>query len=203
MTSRPPRVRRQQVIVFTEGEVTEVTYVDAIKRRQKDFAIRVDDRHGATGLLVPLAIAEKQRLSRLSRDEDTCGDEAPQIWCMFDRDQHLNVDGLIQQAADAGIRVAFSHPCFELWLLVHFRRFGAPSAGICGGLVDAVDKYIEGYKKNGKRVKITDVVGHYSDAREQARRLSGQHERDCIMLPTERDPSTDVWEFLDMLGITY
>jgi RloB-like protein len=203
VTPRRHRVRRPQVIVFTEGEATEVSYVDAIKRLQDTSAVRVDDRHGAPSFLVPLAIAEKQRLARLSRDDGTSEDEVLQVWCMFDRDQHPNVDALIRQATDAGVRVAFSHPCFELWLLVHFRQHGAPAAGVCAGLVDAVNTHIAGYRDRGKRVRLSDLVGHYAQAREQARRLGDQHERDGILRPTERDPSTSVWEFVDMLGIKY
>jgi hypothetical protein len=201
--NRRPRVRRREVIVFTEGEATEVSYVDAIKRLQDQCVVRVDDRHGEPGALVRLAIAEARRLARIGRDEGAPGNEAPRVWCVFDRDQHPNVDALIRQAEDAGVSVAFSHPCFELWLLVHFRQYGAPAAGVCGGLVDEVDGRIAGYKARGKRVALTDVTGRYAHAKEQAERLAKQHERDGISIPTQRDPSTDVWRLVDELGITY
>jgi hypothetical protein len=103
---------------------------------------------------------------------------------VFDRDQHPNVDALIRQAEDAGVSVAFSHPCFELWLLVHFRQYGAPAAGVCGGLVDEVDGRIAGYKARGKRVALADVTGRYAHAKQQAERLAKQHERDGISVPT-------------------
>lgn len=122
---------------------------------------------------------------------------------MFDRDQHPNVDDLIRRATDAGVHVAFSHPCFELWLLVHFRSYGAPCGGECKGLVDALDACIPGYKKRGKRVALANVEGRYQQARQQAARLRDQHERDGIALKTQRDPSTNIWELVDALGIEY
>jgi hypothetical protein len=201
--TRRPRVRRREVIVFTEGEATEVSYVDAIKRLQDRCVVRVDDRHGEPGALVRLAIAEARRLARIGRDEGAPEDEAPRVWCVFDRDQHQNVDALIRQAEEAGVGVAFSHPCFELWLLVHFRQYGAPAAGVCGGLVDEVDSRIAGYKARGKRVALADVTGRYAHAKQQAERLAKQHERDGISIPTQRDPCTDVWRLVDDLGVTY
>jgi hypothetical protein len=203
VTLRRPRARRREVIVFTEGEATEVSYVDAIKRLQDGFAVRVDDRHGEPETLVRLAIAEKRRRARLARQEAAPPEEVPLIWCMFDRDQHPNVDALIRQAIDADIGVAFSHPCFELWLMLHFRDRGASEAGVCAGLVDAVEAQIPGFRRRGKRVTLADLADRYPSARERARGLAKRHERDGLVLPTQRDPSTGVAEFVEALGITY
>ena len=64
-----PRARRREVIVFTEGEATEVSYVDTIKRLQDRFVVRVDDRHGKPGTIVPLAIDVKRARDVQSRSE--------------------------------------------------------------------------------------------------------------------------------------
>lgn len=203
MTARRPRVRRREVVVFTEGDATEVSYIDAIKRLQDRYAVRVDDRHPAPTQLVELAIARHRELSRLTRDEELPEAEAPQVWCMFDRDRHPDVDNVIRRATAAGVRVAFSHPCFELWLLLHFRAYGRPAAGACDGLTDLVGKHVRGYKARGKRVTLAEIAGRYQDARTHAQRLREQHERDGVTVASQRDPGTDVWEFVDELGITY
>ncbi|WP_159477960.1 RloB family protein [Dyadobacter sp. 3J3] len=56
------------------------------------------------------------------------------IWCVYDRDlEHtdltqikkvndLQFDNAISLAEDAGIRVAWSNDCFELWILLHFEE---------------------------------------------------------------------------------
>jgi hypothetical protein len=188
--------------VFTEGEATEVSYVDAIKRLQGDFVVRVDDRHGDPGELVRLAVAEVERQRRLGLEDQTPPEELPQVWCIFDRDQHQNVDALIEGAAAGGICVAFSHPCFELWLLLHFRTHGAPENGVCRGLVDAVESHIPGFRRRGKRVSVNDLQNRYTQARDRALRLDKQHRRDDVTLPTQRDPSTGVPDFVTALGIT-
>lgn len=37
-------------------------------------------------------------------------------WIVFDRDQVKDFDKIIQQAEQEGINVAWSNPCFEIWL---------------------------------------------------------------------------------------
>ncbi|HEY7222945.1 MAG TPA: RloB family protein [Micromonosporaceae bacterium] len=203
MTARRPRARRQEVVVFTEGMATEPSYIDAIKRMQTAFVVRVDDRHGTPGQLVPIAMAELERLTQESRHEGTTDAERPLVWCVVDRDQHENVDALIARATAAGVRVAFSHPCIELWLLLHFEWHGQQEAGSCRRVTRAVESHISGYRQRGKRVRLEDVSGRYAQARGHAQRLNEQHRRDKLEVPTQRDPSTNIWELADSLGISY
>jgi hypothetical protein len=46
-------------------------------------------------------------------------DPFEEVWCVFDRDEHQKIDEALVRARDCKIRVAFSNPCFELWLLLH------------------------------------------------------------------------------------
>lgn len=41
-------------------------------------------------------------------------------WIVFDRDQVVNFDEIIDEAKSAGIRVGWSNPCFEIWLHAYF-----------------------------------------------------------------------------------
>lgn len=43
-----------------------------------------------------------------------------QVWCVYDRDEHPNINEAHSQARDNNIEVAFSVPSFELWILLHF-----------------------------------------------------------------------------------
>ena len=43
------------------------------------------------------------------------------IWCVFDFDEHPNLSQAITEAAQSGIDVAVSNPCFELWLVLHLQ----------------------------------------------------------------------------------
>jgi hypothetical protein len=79
-TGRRSRAKRREVIVFTEGEITEVSYVDAIKRLQQTLVVRVDDRHGNPDKLVPLAIGVKRTKDDESRQEGLAEEEWPLVY---------------------------------------------------------------------------------------------------------------------------
>lgn len=44
------------------------------------------------------------------------------VWCVFDVNDHPNIPDAKEMARDNGIDLAISNPCFELWLLLHFRE---------------------------------------------------------------------------------
>ena len=48
------------------------------------------------------------------------------IWAVFDRDEHPNVPQALDVCKATKVKVAFSDPCFELWLILHERDFDAP-----------------------------------------------------------------------------
>ena len=41
-------------------------------------------------------------------------------WIVFDRDQVQEFDEIIAEAADKGIQVGWSNPCFEIWMYAYF-----------------------------------------------------------------------------------
>ncbi len=67
------------------------------------------------------AVRDARRQNR--RQSYTKKDE---FWAVFDRDDHPNVPEAISRCENAGIGVAFSNPCFELWLILHFQDFDRP-----------------------------------------------------------------------------
>ncbi|MER5659654.1 RloB family protein [Streptomyces mirabilis] len=56
----------------------------------------------------------------------------PQVWCLFDRDQHRDIPTAFTRASRAGVKVAYSRPCFELWRLLHYRNYTSTFGGVCG-----------------------------------------------------------------------
>lgn len=166
---QPARLKaKSRILIVCEGRVTEPGYFRGLI---KDEEIRlvdvvVDDRGGVPKTLVERAVEmkkEARRQAKLARDEDLAYDE---IWCVFDVDEHPNINAALQQATAHQISVAMSNPCFELWLLLHFEE--------CNGWIhrDAAHstcgKYIVGYKK---RVDYSDLRDLVSAASRRASRL--------------------------------
>jgi len=119
---------KKTLVVYCEGEKTEPQYLLALKEQPfvRDVAavdLRVETGHGGAvpRTLVSLAVEARDR----ARGEEG---EIDEFWCVFDVEWPKNHPGLkeaIRRAADNGIKLAVSNPCFELWLILHFQDHGA------------------------------------------------------------------------------
>lgn len=113
------RDERQRVLIVTEGAKTEIVYLDGIRRhyRRPKALWRIEPGGGH-----PQAIVD--RTGELVHVAGRSGDEFDQVWWVFDVESptpHPGIDGIVAKADGLGYRCAISHPCFELWLLLHFR----------------------------------------------------------------------------------
>ena len=88
-----------------------------------------------------------------------------EVWCVTDVDEHKRLEPALDKAKGNDIRVALSNPCFELWLLLHFRE--SPGAqhrhelqrrvrNETGGSTKHVDfsKYESGYQDAVRRAAL-------------------------------------------------
>jgi hypothetical protein len=84
--------------------------------------VSIQPEHGVPKTLLEKAKKfkrfEKRRFDSSSKDDS--------IWIVFDRDEHPYVNTVLSEAKTSGISVAFSNPCFELWLLLHLQDHDAP-----------------------------------------------------------------------------
>jgi len=203
--------------LFVEGEVTEASYADRVNEhfgQQRRFHLKVHERRtgGKPPELVGAAIRLRAEELPQVADRRDPGLE-PEVWCLFDRDEHGEVDAAVAEATRNGIRVAFSHPCFELWLLLHFQPFATPLSGRCRDLTRKLRLHdgFQRYDKHISEVEWAALCGRFGDARTRALQLVQQcpsagcgpqeHAPHCV--PTKRDPSTDVWKLLDSLELRY
>lgn len=126
---RPPpkRLAKRKFIIFTEGKNTEPDYFKAIRHHL--FGALLDIKiFEAVG--VPMTIAEKACGAALAlngrRKQKSSFEECDQVWAVFDRDEHPRVSEAIHLCNTGNVGVAFSDPCFELWLMLHFGDFDRP-----------------------------------------------------------------------------
>src|SRR5262245_11521235 len=75
----------------------------------------------------PQTIAQKATTVRkaLSKSEDSF-EKYDQVRVIIDRDTHPRFDDAVSNCLAAGVYVARSNPCFELWLILHFETFDKP-----------------------------------------------------------------------------
>jgi hypothetical protein len=102
--------------------------------------------------------AKKDAKSR--RDDNLLYDD---IWCVFDIDEHPAVPDAKQQARDNEIELAISNPCFELWILLHFRDRRAHTDRAV--VQRECSKYLPDYEK---AVPFAKLHPYYDDAVQRA-----------------------------------
>ncbi|MDW6059740.1 RloB family protein [Streptomyces sp. FXJ1.4098] len=230
-------VRRRMIYVFTEGTLTEPSYIDALigfKQQARErgtltadgvestIEIMWDERtHGGTRgpkrlaherkplTIVEAAIAHKKKVTREARH---LGKKyQPAVWCLFDRDDHQGVQRAAGMAEKAGVEVAYSHPCFELWRLLHYQNYTSTFGGVCGNVSVRLrqnPKFVKTYGQHltsvsddqAKLVLPDQVKGGYKQAKGFAKKINEQH----TSPDREKwDPYTNVWRFVeDALGLT-
>jgi RloB-like protein len=228
--SARPRLRkpRQIIYVVAEGEVTEYDYCTAIGNAfaaQLDFRINTPARHIRKNGMTPTEVA-KHALAVATSTEDRRLDSASaaistvsQVWALFDRDDHPRIpEALARLAMHERIQVAFSHPSFDLWLLLHFTAVSDPQGGL-SELVHSRLRSCPGFDRFGRHDKrITQgraaelmrpdrIAAAVRNAKTLVRSCptgscsaSDGHADHCD--PLRRDPSTDVWRLIECLGIS-
>jgi hypothetical protein len=161
---------------------TERQYLQGLRDHLRNPAVSVVVRGKACSPTQLVDYANKQRgLSRGSFDE---------VWCVFDVDQFVDVAEASVAARRAGIRVAVSNPCFELWLLLHF---AAQTAHVptYKKLLPLLQKHVPGYDK--ARLEFSVYRDGREDAVERARALDPTGEDHT------RNPSTGVWRLVERM----
>ena len=101
-------------LIVTDAEKTEKNYFEGIKNiipdsLKNDLQIKI---YSNKPLAKIIDFAAEQR----NKDE-----RFRDIWLVFDRDEVKNFDKLIEDAKESKMNVAWSNPCFEIWLMSYFQ----------------------------------------------------------------------------------
>jgi RloB-like protein len=119
----PFREPKPIILIVSEGEKTEPQYFDGFSRacHNPRVEIYVPPEHGVPKTLVEIAKEHQKKAEADARREGDDNLAYDSVWCVFDRDDHPHVPDAQQMARDNDIQLSISNPCFELWLLLHFR----------------------------------------------------------------------------------
>jgi hypothetical protein len=105
--------------VAVEGEKTEVHYFNELNRKIQDsrFQVKVVSR-GDPSFSAPRHVLD----SILQHAKAAKADD--RLWIVIDRDKWPanQLDSVASISGENGVEVAFSNPCFELWMLLHHRK---------------------------------------------------------------------------------
>jgi hypothetical protein len=182
------------ILIVCEGVVTEKQYLlgYARTRRAAKFRVDVANKHGVPKTLVGIAKDWKIDAERRARHERDAFLEYDEVWCIFDVDEHPDIGDAIQMARDNHIELAISNPCFELWLLLHFRD--------CPGMEDrrSIQAMLKTYlPKYDKRIDFEDFKPHCEAAVRRAVQLDQLAKQ---INELGRNPTTGVYKLLRKIG---
>ena len=137
------REPKRRFILYCEGENTERTYFEAIKRLRTNSLIIVDivARGDVPYTLAKNAVkrAKDEGLTPNSRRRKNSFEKNDEIWAVFDRDDHPRFKEAITLCRQSGIQVGRSNPCFEVWLILHEKDY---------------DKFLDRHKVQAELSKI-------------------------------------------------
>ena len=110
--STKKRSTKTTVLVVTNGEVTELRYLewlrDKVNGPHEKYSVTVKDISGD-----PLRVLSKVPTKNYD-----------QVWLVVDRDDHSpeKMQGFIKDCQSRNITAVVSVPCFEVWLNAHYAR---------------------------------------------------------------------------------
>lgn len=199
--ARPAAVRetKKRVLVVCEG-ITEVDYLAGMKQRLKSELIEVIkfelEFKGSVGVPTTVVNQAKSRKAKAADEAKRKEDDFlafDTVWAVIDVDDHGDLEQAKQYARDSGVECAVSNPCFELWLLLHFRE--QPGMQHRDVIFDMLKKFVSGYDK---RISFDDFAGGLKDAFARAKKLCDEAELDN---DDGRNPTTGVWRLLTHIGV--
>jgi hypothetical protein len=189
----PFREPRQLILIVCEGSKTEPQYFNKFSKSVHNQLVEllIVREHGVPRTLVETAKQRKSEAivaARQEKDENLVFDS---IWCVFDMDTHPNVADAKEMSRDNDIRLAVSNPCFELWLLLHFRDH--PGMKSHTDVKAMLATFVADYDKSIDYARYSDG---YEQAVERARRLDEAAEK---ANEAGRNPTTGVYKLTELI----
>lgn len=182
-TRRP----KKTLVVFCEGEKTEPQYLEALKRQPeiRDTAavdLRIETRHGGA---VPLTLVKLAIDARGRAEAEEA--EIDEFWCVFDVEWPRNHPGLAEATGLAKknkIRLAITNPCFELWLILHFRSH---EASLENAAARRIRRELDG--SPDKSLDAPKYIPKVGDAVRRAAALETRHQKNGTFFPHDNPSS--------------
>ena len=182
---------KTKFFVFSEGAVTEPLYLRSIARCFSEATISIVQTGGAPRSLLEWATNYvDQKKSPVS--------ESDQVWIIFDRDEHPHVAEVLAQHGAGKASIAYSNPCFELWLIYHFSECNGPLSRdeAKRKLAGLTDSYCS---KKKKLLSAECFVPLLSEARKRSRKSVADRAAEGAALGC---PCSTMFELVDALEST-
>jgi hypothetical protein len=195
------RPQFQRILVLCEGQCTEPQYLHEVRRER-----RIPEQN--LTIIGPSKVPNTPRemVEEAKRRKRVRIEPYDQVWCVFDVEAKLTQkcrDGLLEapcSAGDAGILIAMSNPCFEVWLCWHMAD---QTAWVASDVIQARCKELGII--DGKQIQDSPrlIREFYRSARKRASSSDQAHERSGTKKPEDRNPSSGVYQLIDAIRAAF
>lgn len=184
------------MLIVCEGTKTEKNYFEdarqAIGVHRGQAVVEVQPGEGSN----PKNIVETARKLKVAAEKE--GNAFSSVYCAFDRDEHAHYHESIERAGKLKMGTIRSVPCFEYWILLHFRNHAAPytttgGRSPCACCLRDVEDAWPDYSKGRKQV-YTELQDRLADARQRA-----QQRLDAALADGSDNPTTEIHLLLDAM----
>jgi hypothetical protein len=192
---RPPfRDPKPCILVVCEGRATEPEYFKGFAKacRNPRVTVRIAPEHGVPRTIVEAARDRKDEAENRAERENDDNLAYDSVWGVFDIDDHPNVGEAKKMARDNNISLAISNPCFELWLLLHFRE--SPGMQHRDKIREKLKRHLPDYDKH---IDYASCCEGHGQAATRARRMDEDAERAG---EPHRNPTTGVYKLTESIS---
>ena len=140
---KPNRETYDRILIVCEDSKATPNYLKAIRDYLRLSTANIEIVGEECGS-DPVSVV--QHAKKLQQAELNKNSEYDKVYCVIDRDQHKKFSEAIKQAKDNKIRVIISTPCFEYWLLLHFKNTSSPYFN-CAEVITALKEHLPNYEK--------------------------------------------------------
>ena len=186
------QIRPIYFYIITDAKETEENYLNGLKNSLKEEQqkhIKIDVVQTKTYKVLERAIEHNQQLTQYG-----------ETWIVFDRDQVKGFDEIIENSKVAGISVAWSNPCIEIWFFAYFHEMPNinDSVKCCRMFADRYQKITgKKYEKSDKDIyQMLLKYGDENDALKRAEDKEKEHIRNGKRKASEMIPSTLLYQLV-------
>ena len=189
------RKRKRVILIATEGKnKTETTYFSEFNSLFAEVIIVFANGNSTD----PVKIVQDAINTAKNRGIDH--DEGDKMFAVFDTDfsKTKQIEEARTLAQKNNIELILSNPCFEIWILLHFRL----STHSFGSNREVLNELINRWPKYQKNIEsFEDIFDRLEIAIENSKKLNQFHEDKGSRLQTEwRNPSTDVNKLVEIIN---
>lgn len=217
--ARPFRPRKYEyhILIVCEDENTEPAYFGRFKAKfeqllPKKTVFLFAQGTGRNSLGVVNYAVEMRR--KMREDENITFE---QTWAVFDKDDldlspgsRANFEEAFKVSESAGVSIAYSNECFELWLLLHFTdvsdELPIPRRELYAMLEAMIRKYADPQFKyehgNATVLGYVEKCGNEAMAIQRAEALDAKQEKKELA-PVDSNPNTKVYKLVRELKAWY